>query len=84
MKILRWGVAAALAAVVGAAPSFADDELSAMKASMDNMKIEMEAMRSQLAAEREALRSNAGGAPEGLTSAKGNATIRIGGDVRIQ
>ena len=84
MKVLRWSAAAALAAMVCAAPSFANDDLSAMKASLDNMKIEMEAMRSQLNAEREALRSNAGGAPEGLTSAKGNATIRIGGDVRIQ
>ncbi len=84
MQVLRWSAAAALAAMVCAAPSFANDDLSAMKASLDNMKIEMEAMRSQLNAEREALRSNAGGAPEGLTSAKGNATIRIGGDVRIQ
>ena len=84
MQILRWSAAAALAAMVSVAPSFANDEMSAMKASMDNMKIEMEAMRSQLAAEREALRANAGGAPEALTSAKGNATIRIGGDVRFQ
>ena len=66
MKVLRWSAAAALAAMVCAAPSFANDELSAMKASMDNMKIEMEAMRAQMAAEREALRSNAGGAPEGF------------------
>ena len=84
MQILRWSAAAALAAMVSVAPSFANDEMSAMKASMDNMKIEMEAMRSQLAAEREALRANAGGAPEGLLSAKGNATIRIGGDFRTQ
>ena len=84
MQVLRWSAAAALAAMVSVAPSFANDEMSAMKASMDNMKIEMEAMRSQLAAEREALRANAGGAPEALTSAKGNATIRIGGDVRFQ
>ena len=84
MQVLRWSAAAALAAMVSLAPSFAGDDLSAMKASMDNMKIEMEAMRSQLNAEREALRANAGGAPEGILSAKGNATLRIGGDVRIQ
>ena len=84
MQVLRWSAAAALAAIVSLTPSYAGDDLSAMKASMDNMKIEMEAMRSQLNAEREALRSNAGGAPEGILSAKGNATLRIGGDVRIQ
>ncbi|MBP5234001.1 MAG: hypothetical protein J6333_11415, partial [Planctomycetes bacterium] len=84
MRKPQWGAAVALAATLGVVPAAADEAMAATKAAMDGMKIEMEAMRAQLAAEREALRARAGGAPEGLTSANGKATIRIGGDVRIQ
>lgn len=80
MQILRWGAAAALAAVVNVAPSAAGDDLAAMRASMDNMRAEM----AMLAEQRAALRGAAGGAPAYLQSAKGNATVRIGGDVRTQ
>lgn len=86
MKVFRWGVSAIAAVLLAGGSSFAGntDELSAMKATMENMKQEMEAMRATISAEREAMRANAGGAPEALKSANGKATIKIGGDVKIR
>ena len=56
-----------------------------MKATMENMKQEVEAMRATISAEREAMRANAGGAaPEALTSANGKATVKIGGNFKIR
>lgn len=61
-----------------------NDDLATMKAAMSSMQAEMEAMRANMAAERDVIRSNAGGTPESLRSANGNASIRIGGDFRVQ
>lgn len=86
MKVTRWGVCAGLALCFAGASAMAGDtdELNSMKATMENMKQEMEAMRSTLATEREALRANAGGAPESLKSASGKATVKIGGNFMVR
>ncbi len=86
MKVTRWGVSAIAALLLAGGSSFAGDtdELNAMKATMENMKQEMEAMRTTMASEREAMRANAGGAPEALKSANGKATVKIGGNFQVR
>lgn len=60
------------------------NEMDTMKATMDNMKQEMEVMRSTMASECDAMRANAGGAPEALKSASGKATVKIGGELKLR
>lgn len=86
MKVTRWGVSAIAALLLAGGAGFAGDtdELNAMKATMENMKQEMEAMRATMASEREAMRANAGGAPESLKSANGKATVKIGGNFQVR
>ena len=86
MKFFGFGVSAIAAVVLAGGAAFAGDngEISAMKATMDSMKQEMEAMRATMASEREAIRASAGGAPEAMKTKSGKATIKIGGDVRIR
>lgn len=86
MKVTRWGVSAIAALLLAGGASFAGetDELNTMKATMENMKQEMEAMRATMASEREAMRANAGGAPEALKSASGKATVKIGGAFQVR
>ncbi len=86
MKVTRWGTSAIAALLLASGVSFAGDtdDLNSMKATMENMKQEMETMRSSMASEREALRANAGGAPESLKSANGKATVKIGGNFQVR
>ncbi len=80
MKVLRWGVSAAIALLfVTVNAKAGDDEIEEMKKKMAEMNQEMQEMRRSMDAERAMA---GGGAPEALMGKAKKGTIKIGGDVQ--